>query len=618
MELGTVTIEIILLLSFSLQLIAAFLAIRLIRFTGIRTVWPVLAVALALMAIRRMVTLAQASGERRVETLDLTAEVIALLTSALVAGAILQLTPLIRDLIAARDALREGEARYRSLFEDSPISLWEEDLSAVKAYIDQLRAEGGTDVGAYLESNPDAVTHARSLMRLVDTNRASVTLYGAESKDHLLTGSSVLYDSTHVEYFSQEFSLLAAGRTHFELEKTGYTMRGEPIDTMVHVAIAPGYEESWAKVFVSIVDISERKRTEAALRHSEATTNAILDAFPDIMFIIDGEGTFLQVFARDSALLLKPASEIVGNKLEDVLLPDWATNTFARVKKVMASGKPDVVDYELDVPAGKRHFEARFSLITPGEVLTIIRDITERKNAEERDLLLKLEQERSRILVAFIQDASQEFGMPLSVLKTGLYVLGRIEDPEKRQSRIDVLERHTTYLEQLVSGMLTMTRLDTSVTLTSWPVDVNSLLRDICNGLQGRIDNAGLTWSLRLDPSLPTIQADPEHLKRAFVNLISNAIIFNNPGGTIALSTQLQDDRIAIRIQDTGIGLAPDHIPLVFNRFFRADPAQRVRGAGLGLSIARKIVELHGGTIEVESELDAGSTFTVFLPITSA
>ncbi len=172
------------------------------------------------------------------------------------------------ELKSAEEALRRSEARYRSLFEDSPISLWEEDWSQVKAYVDDLRNRGVADLASYLEEHPDDVRRFPNWVEVLDVNRASLELYGARSKEELITSLGSVLSPESVPAHVDSLLAIAQGRTRFEHEIVNRTLWGERKLVHVTVQVVPGYESTWGKVLVSLVDITARERAEAEVQAS--------------------------------------------------------------------------------------------------------------------------------------------------------------------------------------------------------------------------------------------------------------------------------------------------------------------------------------------------------------
>lgn len=168
----------------------------------------------------------------------------------------------------AQDALREIEERCRSLFDDSPISLWEEDLSAVKARLSELAA-ATPDLEGYLRAHPEELYACVSMMRVVDVNQATLALYKAPSKLSLLGSLDVVASpGPGKEEILRSLLSIAAGEPSFETETVNRTLDGETIDIHLRWHVSPGHESTYDRVMVSIIDITQQKRAEAALRQS--------------------------------------------------------------------------------------------------------------------------------------------------------------------------------------------------------------------------------------------------------------------------------------------------------------------------------------------------------------
>ncbi len=159
-------------------------------------------------------------------------------------------------------ALAVSQERYRQLFEDSPISLWEEDFSSVQKYFDDLRALGVTDWKSYFESHPEAVTDCLNLVQVVDVNKATVALVRAKNKDELIAELRNVLVSEALDGFREELITLANGGRHFESEEIHHTLTGELISIRLNLRVAPGSEHTLDRVLLSVLDITEHKRAE--------------------------------------------------------------------------------------------------------------------------------------------------------------------------------------------------------------------------------------------------------------------------------------------------------------------------------------------------------------------
>lgn len=214
-----------------------------------------------------------------------------------------------RERKRAEQALRESKEWYENLFENSPISLWVEDYSEVKQHLDALREKGVEDFYAYFEDNPKDVHHCAGLIKVVDVNRATLNLYQAESKQELLLGLGHIFTPESWSAFRDILAALAMGITTFEIETVNRKLNGEIINIVLRWNIATGYEDTCAKAFVSVLDITKRKRYENALKYMEWTlehsVHPVAFANPDGI-ISYANGAFVKEWGyRDS-------TEVVG------------------------------------------------------------------------------------------------------------------------------------------------------------------------------------------------------------------------------------------------------------------------------------------------------------------
>ncbi len=167
----------------------------------------------------------------------------------------------------AVEALRESQERYRQLFESSPNSLWEEDFSAGRVFIDGLRAAGVTDFRAHFEAHPEHVVACARMVKVLDVNQATLRLVGARDKQDMMARlPAMLEEFLDTRAFREELVALTEGKLQFEGEAVHGTLRGERLSVVLHMVIAPGYEDSWGRLLVSVVDITDRKRAEENVR----------------------------------------------------------------------------------------------------------------------------------------------------------------------------------------------------------------------------------------------------------------------------------------------------------------------------------------------------------------
>jgi len=213
----------------------------------------------------------------------------------------------------------------------------------------------------------------------------------------------------------------------------------------------------------------------------------------------------------------------------------------------------------------------------------------------------------------FTADASHELRTPLAAMQA---ILGVIREqrrtPEDYEHALDDLAEATNRLRALADDLLHLARGEAYLTMVRETVDLTTLLQDVTDSLAPLAEAKGLSISCETPHSL-LVCGDRDGLIRLFVNLLDNAIKYTECGG-ITVRALIRNDSNDVIIADTGIGIAPDQLPRVFDRFYRVETARTTHGAGLGLAIAQDIAHAHGGTITAQSAIGAGTTFIVRLP----
>jgi signal transduction histidine kinase len=214
-------------------------------------------------------------------------------------------------------------------------------------------------------------------------------------------------------------------------------------------------------------------------------------------------------------------------------------------------------------------------------------------------------------LKRFVADAAHEIHTPLTALRTNLELLDLDQNPEAVKRAHEQVIR----LEQLTDGLLSLSRIEaqTSPAQTS-TLDLLPLIHSISEVYASRAEQADLDYNLNLPEAMPPITANAEQISCVISNLLDNAIKFTPPGGTVSLHLQHDHDHVEIAVQDTGIGIPPDELPALFERFRRGRNACRYPGSGLGLAIVKAIVKAHGGSVRAESS-SSGTTVSVTLPL---
>lgn len=439
-------------------------------------------------------------------------------------------------------------------------------------------------------------------LRFDYVNPAYARLVGYETED--LIGKSprdVTFPEDH-DILTASLARQGAGET------TTYETRLRHADGRAIQALITGVPR-WrdgriAGVIAVVTDLTGYRQVEAALQESEAKNRALLSAIPDMIFRNRRDGTYLDYHAPNHNDLAVTPGGFLGKKVLEVLPPAMAQQSMYHIERALQTGETQIYKYPLTVGGTTRYFEARMVVSGPDEVLTIVRDISEQT---------RLEQMKSD----FINRAAHELRTPLTttLMMANLIQEGGTEEELRRYWSIlnTELERQRNLVEEL----LKMGRLESDTFLFSIaPLDLAATLEEALKAIAPLANAKPLGVSVEIAPQLPLVNGDKSSLQQVFVNLLNNAVKFTPPGGAIRLLAFSGMGGVTVQVHDTGIGIPAEDLPHLFSRFFRASNAtlNEIPGSGVGLYTIKAIVEKLGGRVRVESQLNQGTTFEVWLP----
>jgi two-component system phosphate regulon sensor histidine kinase PhoR len=218
----------------------------------------------------------------------------------------------------------------------------------------------------------------------------------------------------------------------------------------------------------------------------------------------------------------------------------------------------------------------------------------------------------------FVGNISHELRTPLAAIKAIVDTLrdGAINDPEAATDFVNRLDVEVDGMTQMVSELIELSRIETGkIKLKLEPLNLNLLAEEVIARLGPQADRQQVSLSAELASGLPAVQVDKERIKQVMMNIIHNAIKFTATGGKVIVSTRLDGELVTTQVSDTGIGISREDLPHIFERFFKADKSRSTSGTGLGLAIAKHTVQIHGGSVWVQSEEGKGSTFGFSLPL---
>jgi PAS domain S-box-containing protein len=250
----------------------------------------------------------------------------------------------------------------------------------------------------------------------------------------------------------------------------------------------------------------------------------------------------------------------------------------------------------------------------PYAVVASFTDITEMRKAQQQQFEIAIERERVALLTQFVRNAAHEFRTPLGIINTNSYLMARSDDRDKRLERQAQIEHEVYHISKLVDMMLMLVKLESRPLTPTARIDLHQFLRSLCAAVF-REGAALPALCLDIPDDQAVILGDLPHLTEAFQQILANAIRFTPLDGSIRVCSRAADSAVWVQIEDTGVGIPPDKLQHIFDSFWRGDEAHTTPGFGLGLAIARRVIQQHGGTIEAESAVNVGTTIHIRLPL---
>ncbi len=361
--------------------------------------------------------------------------------------------------------------------------------------------------------------------------------------------------------------------------------------------------------------LAELRTTYGKLRDSEAMTRALLNATPDCSLLIDRRGLVLACNAAADKRYAASGAMLDGSCLYDALPEEEARVFRERLDRVFRSQEPARFEDE-------HEYRILDSNIYPvcGESQQIAvcavfaYDITMRKRAE------RAMEELLRLKNNMVANVSHQLRTPLCSLKGLLQLLlrGDVEDLAVREEFITRAANDADRLTLLVEDLLDVARMESGrFELHRTSVDLGDLIADTVDSLARITAEKRIRLECSIDAPPLVVWCDRHRLQQVLMNLLTNAVKFSDPGQTVRIAADTDDERVVVRVIDQGSGIADDALSQLFERFYQAETPQARcgEGTGLGLYIAKQIVDAHDGRIDVTSELGKGSTFRFTLPL---
>ena len=467
-----------------------------------------------------------------------------------------------------------------------------------------------------VNTSADGIVSIDQQGRIIQWNKAAGQTFGYTEAEIL--GQSIMrivperFRKAETKKLSREF----AGHDPLADKREVLVLRKDGTEVPIEIA-SSARKVNGAYVSTSIMrDITGRKRAEEALQRSEEKYRTIFENTGTAMAIIETDTT-LSMVNDEFARIVGSTKEELERKIKwtEMVVPEDLPKMIEFHQRRREGGEAPR-EYEFRFRDRHKHVKTASLIVAmipeTKQSLVSMTDITERKENEAK--LKKIDQMKSE----FLSNVSHELRTPLQSIGgfTKLLLNGQVPDPATQQEFLQIIDRETLHLGNLINSLLDMSRLEAGhFQINPRPTAVRDIIVDSISSFHSLAREKEITLNEDIPGSLPEMEVDGERLRQVVINLLGNAIKFSDPGGVVTVKAEKSNGDLLLQVADRGIGIAEKDRTHLFERFFRAEGEMVRGGSGLGLYISRQIVEAHGGRIWADSEFGKGSTFSFTLPL---
>ena len=358
-------------------------------------------------------------------------------------------------------------------------------------------------------------------------------------------------------------------------------------------------------------DITAQKQTETALRESESRMSAVLSAIPDMIFEINREGTLTGFIASSDIQPLMPPEDFLGRNIKELFPVSISLQTMFAIERALATNQLHAFEYGMPPGEEVQFFEARVAAISTETAIIMVRDISQRRWVEkDRENLIKELEDKNAELERFTYTVSHDLKSPLITIKG---FLGFLEQDatngnlDRFKSDVKRISDATEKMQALLNELLELSRVGRLMNVFEY-IPFEDLAHEAVELVQGRLQSAKIAMTIQRD--MPTVYGDRRRLIEVVQNIVDNAAKFtgSQPEPLIEIGQEgLLDGKPIFFVKDNGMGIEPEHLDRIFGLFNKLDASSD--GTGIGLTIVKRIIEVHNGRIWVQSEAGKGSTF---------
>ncbi|MFV8323740.1 PAS domain S-box protein [Flavobacterium sp. LS2R12] len=537
------------------------------------------------------------------------------------------LISIVEDISLKKEAekqIKKSETRFQSLFEDSPIPLWEEDFSEVKKYLQKLNLinESPETVSLYLKMHPDVVRECIALVKIIDVNTMCLNLHKVKTKKELISDLSQIIDKDSINDFTKQLIAITQGDKQLIVDTKIKNKDDEYRNVNLRWNVIRGYEKSLERIIVSTEDITERKISENIILQSQQRIESLINTIDGIVWECDAK-TF--------------AFNFISQKVEKILgytAEEWLESKTFWVDHIHPEDRKWTTDYcTLKTKENLNHdFEYRMiakngAVVWLRDIVNVISkndqalslrgimiDITTTKEAE-KDLndSFNLVTEQNKRLLNFSYIVSHNLRSHTSNIASIMSLIESSESEEEKDEMIQLLKSVSNSLNETMIHLNEVINIRTNIGLVSESLNLQHYLETVQRVLSEQINSKGVSISTIM-PDNVMINYNPAYLESILYNIISNSIRYSHPERKpiIIIKWINDDDNKILQISDNGVGIDlvknADKIFGMYKTF-----TNNADSKGIGLFITKNQIDAMGGNITVESEPNVGTTFKIYI-----
>lgn len=522
----------------------------------------------------------------------------------------------------AQESIEKSETRYKSLFEDSPVALWEEDFSLVKKHLESLDLIGRNEeeVITYLNSNPEEVNHCITLVKIININNECLTLHYPKTKEQLMEKLDNVLDNKIRDTFIAQLVAITQRQKYLSMDSKFIRYNGESRDISLRWSVMRGYEENLERVIISTEDITDRKASEELIINSQKKIESIVNAIDGIVWECEFD-TYLFTYVN------KKAEEITGYSTEE-----WLSEANFWKNTIHPEDRDEVVRYCFEQSKINMQYDFEYRMIAkngniiwirdivnvvhengkPVSLKGIMIDITTKKRAEQElsdsfDLIT----EQNERLLNFSYIVSHNLRSHASNIQAISNLIENVDSDEERMEMIEMLQKVSSALNESMTNLNEVVNIQTNKSLAMKKLNLRENIEKITDILSEQIILKNAEMRNNVDETI-FVNYNHAYLESILLNFISNALRYSHPERTplISLDCTKENGKIILKISDNGMGinLERDGNKLFgMYKTFHKNPDSK----GMGLFITKNQIDAMGGSVVAESEPNVGTTFII-------